>query len=453
MICLGKGISKVGWLAALVWSGLGAVGCGQTAASNGAAASDTAAAVDSAAPTDSVDAEDLAPSSDLGASDGGNSTTAAACLAHTPSEDQCKDCCDCLDLPCEQVIACRDACPGHDFKANDGSLTVSAPSVFGADGDYGVCTAAAGEQACKSCCECENRFVCGDKRHCRDACVAAQSGFPALKMTQLGAPVLIASDLQFAEGPVWDATLGALLFTDISADTIYRLDLPDKRTVFRKPAQQANGLAIDKEGRLLAAEQGSRRVTRTAADAKVTTIADKWQGKALNSPNDLVVAADGTIYFSDPTYGLGNTPSELGFTGLYRIAPDGTLSLEAKIDGQPNGVALSPDAKTLYVAATTANQLLTFSIGVGGVLSNQQVLHAVDAPDGMAVDQAGNLYIAALDGAKGAVVVLDKLGKKIGTIPLAQQPTNCGFGGADHKTLFITARTALYRVDVPIPGL
>ncbi|MFZ4579660.1 MAG: SMP-30/gluconolactonase/LRE family protein [Myxococcota bacterium] len=395
-----------------------------------------------------------APDSDVMTSGG----TAAACLAHTPDENACKDCCDCLDLPCAEVVACRDACPLHDFAGNDGSLVVTPAIELGPGGDYSVCTQAATEQACKVCCECEDRYLCGDKKSCRDACNAVGgSAFPALKIEQLGAPVLVKADLQFAEGPVWDAKAGALYFSDIAADTIYRFD-PGAGTgsetfsVFVQPSHQANGLALDASGALLAAEHGSRSVTRRAADGATVTLASQFEGKNLNSPNDLDVGGDGTIYFSDPTYGLGNQPSDLGFTGVYRLAPGGALSLEAKVEGQPNGVTLAPGGKVLYVAATTANQVLAFDVAGNGALSSSRTFQKVDAPDGMAVDQAGNLFVAALDQGHGAVVVLDPTGKRLGAIPLGHQPTNCGFGGTDRKTLHVTARTALYRIAVPIPG-
>ena len=385
-------------------------------------------------------------------------TTAAAldpqaCLLHTASEAQCKDCCDCLGAACADVIACRDACPGHDFSGNDGSVSVQATTILGANGDYGTCTSAASPEACKACCDCDGHYACGDKAHCRDACVTAGSPWPALQMTQIGAPVLLLSAQKFAEGPLWLPKVGALLFSDVDADTIFRLELPSTTSVYRTPSGHANGLALAKDGSLLVCEQGARRVTRVADDASVTVLADKWQGKPLNSPNDVVVAGDGTIYFSDPTYGLGNTPSDLGFTGVYRLTPSGTLALDAQLDGQPNGLGLTPDGKSLLVALTTANKIVAFDVGKSGQLGKQHSFFTMEAPDGMAMDQAGNVYVAGLEGGKGAVVVLNPIGKRIGSILLAHQPTNCGFGGVDGKTLFVTAREAVYRIDTPIPGL
>ncbi len=162
--------------------------------------------------------------------------------------------------------------------------------------------------------------------------------------------------------------------------------------------------------------------------------------------------ADGTIYFTDPTYGLGSAPSEVGFTGLYRIDRSGVLHLEAKIDGQPNGVGFAPGERTLFVAATTANRLLAYTVASDESLTSGKTFANVDAPDGFALDQAGNLYVAGLVGGHGALVVIDAAGRTLGAVPLDQQPTHCAFGGSDRRTLFVTARTALDRISVPIAG-
>jgi gluconolactonase len=264
-----------------------------------------------------------------------------------------------------------------------------------------------------------------------------------------GVPILVGEQFLFTEGPVWDAQAGRLLFSDIDANTIYQLTLPDTATVFRKPSSNANGLALDRQGLLLAAEHGSRRVTRRMADGTIKTVAQSYEGKRLNSPNDLVVRSDGTIYFTDPTFGLGSATSELGFMGLYRVDPQGGLTLEAKIDGSPNGVDLSPDEKTLYVTVTFKDQLLAFDVASGGGTSNQRVVAQVSQPDGMAVARDGTLYVASNDAKKPAVVVLSAGGIRLGAMPIGQGPTNCGLGGPDGKTLFITARKALYTLTVP----
>ncbi len=288
---------------------------------------------------------------------------------------------------------------------------------------------------------------------CASSCDTSPRVWPPLTISQVGAPMLVSADFRFAEGPVWDGARTRLLFSDIDADTIYALTLPSTVGVVTSPSRRANGLALDRSGRRLAAEHGSRSVTRTGLDGAVETLAERFEGRRLNSPNDLVLRADGTVYFTDPTYGLGATPSELGFTGLYRISPAGALSLEARVEGAPNGVALAPEEDTLYVAATVAGRVLAFDVSTSGATSNPRTFASVDAPDGLAVDAGGNLYVAALDGGRGDVVVLDREGHRLGAIALDHQPTNCAFGGADGRTLFVTARQALYRVAVPIPGL
>ena len=373
------------------------------------------------------------------------------CLNRTHDEKECKDCCDCSGLGCQDVVACRDACPLHDFGGNADFVAVSAPAVLGPSGDYAACTSLPTAQDCKACCDCDGAFACGDWKFCRNAC-AGTAGWPPLEMSKIGTPVAVPGTFQFAEGPLWDAANARLLFSDIAADTIYQLKLPSTVTVFRTPSHGANGLGFDLSGRLLAAEHQSRSVTRTEADGTVVPLATAWDGQPFNSPNDLVVRADGTIYFTDPTYGLGSAPSDLGFTGLYRVDPADGLHLEAQIDGQPNGVALAPDEKKLYVAATTANRLLSFAVAVDGTLSQQAEFAEVQAPDGLAVDQAGNLYVAGQVDGQGALVVVTSAGKVLGSIEIPEGPTNCGFGEAGGKTLFVTARTALYRIPVPIPG-
>ncbi len=377
--------------------------------------------------------------------------TAQDCLQHTASAAECKDCCDCLPVDCLQAKECRDQCPLQDYSKNTEIIELEIPTGPGAQGDYSACTGLPTEQECKECC-CADAIVCGDRKYCRNAC-AGSAQWPALDVTKLGKPVLIAATFEFTEGPAWDAQKNVLLFSDIDADTIYQLEMPDKVTVFRNPSHKANGLAFDPEGRLLAAEHASHSVTRTLADGSIATLADSYEGKPLNSPNDLAVRADGTIYFTDPTYGLGGQPSALGFTGLYHIAPDGTLFLDEAVEGAPNGVALSPDQATLYVAATDAGTVWAFPVKPSGELEAPALLANVDSPDGLAVDQGGNLYVAAVADGKGAVVILNALGKQLGTIPLDEAPTNCGFGGQEGKTLFITARKALYQLKAQIPGL
>jgi gluconolactonase len=240
-----------------------------------------------------------------------------------------------------------------------------------------------------------------------------------------------------------------LLFSDVQGNTIYKLTpTATMAEVFRNPSNNANGNALDPEGRLITCEHTTRRVSRTEG-SQVVSIADTFGGKKLNSPNDVIVRSDGTIYFTDPPYGLGTKTPELSFHGVFRRTVAGELTLvEDKLD-HPNGIALSPDEKTLYVDTTTAAELWAYSVNTDGSTGPGTKLLATSAnPDGMAVDDAGNLYLAT----KAGIEVYRSDGMKWGTIPVPQQPANCGFGGADRKTLYITARTSLYRITLGIPG-
>lgn len=256
----------------------------------------------------------------------------------------------------------------------------------------------------------------------------------------------------FTEGPVWIASKGLLLFSDTPADTIHQLQPPATVTVFRMPSGASNGLGLDPQGRLIASEGGNRRVSRTLADGTVVTVADRWQGKRLNSPNDTITRSDGTVYFTDPPYGLpAGQARELEFQGVFRVDPAGTLHLESMDMNRPNGVALSPDEKTLYVDDSEDGLVRTFPVRPDGSLGPPTVFvpSTGGIGDGMAVDDAGNLYVATTAGVR----VYQPSGMLWGTIPVPEVPANCTFGGADRTTLYITARTSLYRVTLKIPGL
>lgn len=256
----------------------------------------------------------------------------------------------------------------------------------------------------------------------------------------------------FTEGPVWLAPKGVLLFSDIPAGTIHQLQPPATATVFRMPSGKGNGLGLDAEGRLIASEHDNRRVSRTLADGSVVTVADRWQGKRLNSPNDNITRSDGTIYFTDPPYGVpAGQARELDFQGVFRVDPAGTLHLESRDMNRPNGVALSPDEKTLYVDDAEDGLVRKFPVRPDGSLGppTMFVPSTGGGGDGMAMDDGGNLYVATNAG----VTVYQPSGTPWGTIPIPEVPSNCTFGGPDRKTLYITARTSLYRVTLPVPGL
>lgn len=265
------------------------------------------------------------------------------------------------------------------------------------------------------------------------------AGSPMVKKLQGG--------FGFTEGTSWSSAGGFLLFTDIPNARIHKLVPPSTFTVFREMSGKANGLAWDPMGRLIACEHGNRRVSRTNGDGSVVTVVDQYMGKKLNSPNDAIVRSDGTIYFTDPTYGLEGRPQELTFKGVFRVAPGGTISLIDDKMNQPNGIALSPDEKILYVADSASPLTYKWTVAADGSVSGRTKF-ADSGSDGMAIDDAGNVYLTN----GGNVRVFKADGTSWGNIAVPENPANVAFGGADRKTLFIAARTSIYSVDLAIPG-
>jgi gluconolactonase len=298
---------------------------------------------------------------------------------------------------------------------------------------------------------------------------------PALdKLIPAGARIeKVTGNLQFAEGPVWVRNGGYLLFSDIPANAILKLTSAGEITAFRKPVFArafpdgvqigTNGLTLDRQGRLIACEHGNRRVSRTEKDGRITTLADRYEGKRLNSPNDLVCKRNGDIYFTDPNSVARNNPpdpnndfkTELDFNGLYRIPAAGKLELMVKDMPYPNGLAFSPDEKKLYVANSRPGKFwMVYDIQPDGNPANgKMLLDATNAPgdgvpDGMKVDSAGNLYATG----PGGIWIVSPQGKHLGTIVLPEIPANCAWGDADGKTLYMTARTGLYRIRLNVTG-
>ena len=256
---------------------------------------------------------------------------------------------------------------------------------------------------------------------------------------------LVTEGYQFTEGPVWIPDEQRLLFSDIPADTIF----DHTGEVFREPSNNANGLILDTEGRLIACEHGARRVTRTEPDGSITVLADNFEGRRLNSPNDAIVRSDGAIFFTDPPYGVSEADRELDFSGVYVIRPDGELVLLADDFDRPNGLALSRDERTLYVADTREHLIRAYDVAEDGSLSNARLFTEIPNPDGMDVDAAGRVWTAGSDG----IQVNDPDGTVLFVLEVPQHPANCAFGGEDGKTLYITARSALYSVPVHIRGV
>jgi gluconolactonase len=252
----------------------------------------------------------------------------------------------------------------------------------------------------------------------------------------------VAQGFQFVEGPVWAE--GALLFSDIPGNKIYRWSPDSGATVYYEPSSNSNGLALDASGKLLLAQHGSRQVARLEDDRTETPLATEYESLSLNSPNDLTVHSDGSIYFTDPPFGINSSQRELPYTGVFRIAPDGTLHLLADSLYYPNGIVLSPDESTLYVS--TSHQLTVVAYDVANhVLSNGRIFAALSgsgAADGMKVDEEGRLYVT---GPKG-VAIFSSEGVLLDEINVPEQTTNLAWGDEDGKTLYMTSGTGLYRI-------
>lgn len=264
----------------------------------------------------------------------------------------------------------------------------------------------------------------------------------------------LAGDMKFTEGPVWIPRDGGyLVFSDIPADELKRWSEKDGPATFRKPSRNANGNTLDSEGCLITCEHSGRRLSILDADGTLRTLVDNHEGKAFNSPNDVVVAKDGGVYFTDPDYGLRGQTSEIGGNWVFRFDPKNkSLRVLAKDFDKPNGIAFSPDGKRLYVAdAGKPKHIRVFDLAADGGVSNSRVFCTIDkgTPDGIRCDAAGRVWSSAGDGVR----VFDTSGKLLGTIPVPESPANLCFGGADGKTLFMTARTSLYAIDVRVKGL
>ena len=268
----------------------------------------------------------------------------------------------------------------------------------------------------------------------------------------------VATGFGFTEGPIWCGDY--LLFSDIPRNRIVRWRMCSEGpevTTFRSPSGNSNGLTLDRSGRLIACEHSTRRVTRTEVDGSVSVLAERYEGQRLNSPNDVVVRSDGSVYFTDPSFGLGNPPKwkELPSNGVYRVAPDGGLVLLVDDFVMPNGLAFSPDESVLYVNDTAQRHIRAFDVSpADGSISNGRVLIEMQgaeagAPDGMKVDQQGNVYCTG----PGGVWIMEPAGKCLGRIIMPEQPANFAWGDPDWRTLYLTARSSIYRLRLAVPGI
>ena len=262
-----------------------------------------------------------------------------------------------------------------------------------------------------------------------------------------------------AEGPVWWKEGGYLLFSDIHNNRRMKWSPNDGVTLFREPTDRANGLTRDLQGRLVACEHDSRRVTRLEHDGSITVIANSFKGRQLNRPNDVVVKSDGSIYFTDPwTFPGPQQQWDLDYSGVYRVSPDlGTLTLLVQDFVLPNGLAFSPDESVLYVNDTRHGHIRAFDAAPSGTLqlATDRVFCDLRGerpgfPDGMKVDVEGNVYC----GGSGGVWVIDPSGKHLGTIDHGQPATtNLAWGDDDWKTMYMTSRTTLMRTRLNVAGI
>ena len=262
---------------------------------------------------------------------------------------------------------------------------------------------------------------------------------------------VIAETFEFIEGPVWHPAEKHLTFSDIPGNRLYRY-ANGEISVHREPSNMANGNTYDRQGRMLSCEHATSRVVREE-DGELVVVASHYDAKELNSPNDIVVGTDGKVFFTDPTYGREGgygveRDLELDFRGVYRIAPDGALTLLAKDFNQPNGLCLSLDESELFVADTPNAHVRRFRLLDGG-LEGGEVFCESPEPDGLKVDSTGNLYT----GGPGGVYVYDGGdGVFLGVIETPDFCANFTWGDDDYRSMYLTASRGLYRVRVKIPG-
>jgi len=264
----------------------------------------------------------------------------------------------------------------------------------------------------------------------------------------------LAGDMRFVEGPVWvPAEGGYLVFSDIPANELKKWSAEADLTTFRKPSNNANGNCLDQEGRLISAEHGGRRLVIAQKDGTLETLVDRCEGKRFNSPNDVVVKGDGTVWFTDPDYGLGSNPKEQAGNYVFRFDPKTKDIRPVATDFErPNGLCFAPGEKRLYIADSDRfrHHIRVFDVQKDGTLSGGKVFCTIapGVPDGIRCDATGRLYSTAGDG----IHIFGPDGGKIGKFVVPETPANLAFGGNDYKTLFITARTSLYAIRLGVRG-
>lgn len=258
----------------------------------------------------------------------------------------------------------------------------------------------------------------------------------------------VATGYIFTEGPAWSRD-GYLIFSDIPANKLHLFKPGEKPSIFRDTSNGATGNAYDAQGRLYTCESHARRITRTDKKGKIEVLAERWQGKRFNAPNDIVVRKDGQIYFTDPAFGNQQDTRELDFYGVFHLSHRGELNVIAKSKRRPNGIALSPNGRTLYVTNSDERNVRAYDLDKNGEASNERVLisNIAGIPDGLKVDEAGSLYVTA-----AKIEVFTAEGKPAGSILMPETPSNCAFGDGDFQGLYVTARTSVYRIRLNVKG-
>jgi gluconolactonase len=259
----------------------------------------------------------------------------------------------------------------------------------------------------------------------------------------------ISASHKFAEGPAWSAREGHLLFSDVPVNQIFKIDNKG-RTLFRENSGGANGNAYDDKGRLYTCESRTRRVVRADKKGIPEVLVDSFQGKKLNGPNDIVVTKNEHAYFTDPAFGDAVEKRDLPFYGVFHISPKGVVAAALKWQTRPNGLAISADGKTLYVTNSDERNLRAFDIGKDGELTNERIVIAKTegVPAGVEVDSQGNLFVAAR-----GIEIYSPAGKLVTTIALAEKPSNLVFGDGTLQTLYVTARSTIYRILLQAKGV
>jgi gluconolactonase len=272
--------------------------------------------------------------------------------------------------------------------------------------------------------------------------------FPATVMAQDFSDLKVekvAVGLRFTEGPAWSPE-GFLLFSDCVTNKLHKFVPGKGESVLGEIAGGPNGNAYDAQGRLYTCEFRQRRITRTLKNGKVEVLAMRYEGKRFNAPNDIVVRHDGHVYFTDPAFGNQQDTRELDFYGVFHLTPKGELEAIAKLKTRPNGIALAPNGKILYVADSDARCVRAYDLEHAN--AERVIIETISGiPDGLRTDEKGNLWIAAK-----MVFAYSAQGKPLGQIELAETPSNLTFGDGDLSSLYITARSTVYRVRVGVKG-